>query len=262
MPDALVPQRRWAESTIVDGLQFRWGTDGNGFIAEWEGVVVVHADAAGTVTRVVAAPGASEHLVQKLSEGGATAFGRSRVGKLSLHASAVSDGRAAIVCVGPSGAGKSTLASALCTRPGVELMADDVAGLDHDRDGWSVVPTESRHWLVTTTQESKESVAPSRVASRTAPLRAIVTLAFDDTLAAPVLRQLRGGDVMLALMDAPIRYSLAPDSLRREFDALGKLGAETAVFELKRPRASALESTARLVYDLLAAGVPSRGSAR
>src|SRR5215213_5406611 len=64
-------------------------------------------------------------------------------GVLALHASVVAVGDRAVALAGPAGAGKSTAAAAFA-RAGHPVLADDVAALDPDGDGFGARPAYPR----------------------------------------------------------------------------------------------------------------------
>lgn len=243
----------WQVSTVVDGRSFRWGRDhGDDFVAEWSGLLTVHADVHGHMKALVPAPGVDPAYVRKLFRGPATAFARSVVGKLSLHASAFALNEHSLVCIGESGAGKSTLAIETCRLDGVELLADDVAAVDLIDGAWCVSPTEASHWLgVGGDPEDKAEIPARAAAASPARLGAIVALRFVDGTSGPRLQRLRGSEAFGSLLSTPLRFSLTASVWRGELDALVALGMAVPVFELLRSRATPPSEAAAPLVDLL-----------
>ena len=226
----------WCEHPM-DGARFRWGRCHDGFVGEWEGIMRVRVDATGRLTEIVSAPGVEQSLVRKLSEGPAQAFARSVVGKLSLHASAVTCNGGAVLCVGASGAGKSTAAAVLCKLAGGALLSDDMAAVEPIDGDWSALPTESVHWLhAGGGMNQKRMVVPKDVSDRPTSVRCIVALSIEEGLPDATWRRLRGAEAFRALMTSPARLTLSDAARRRELDLLASLCMQVTVVELKRPR--------------------------
>ena len=145
-----------------------------------------------------------------------------------MHASAVAvNGRAALF-VGASGAGKSTLAARLCASTRVELLADDVAGLEVAGSEWHAIPSESVFWLGPDGAKDKRPVQCAGPAARPAPLHWAFSLCFDERLAEPTFRRLRGAEAASVLVGAMMRFETIPAVWKREFDVVGALVAQTS----------------------------------
>ncbi|WP_394827024.1 hypothetical protein [Pendulispora albinea] len=255
-------------------LYFRVGRDGARFVAEWLGVCTLHADADGTGSELVPAPGADPMLVDKVHRGLARALVRHLEGKLTLHASASSFGEVAIACTGASQAGKSTLAAKLVAGHGGELVADDTLAVDL-RDGAVIVhPTERLSWLLPDACRAlgsiredgldergssdeddgglKYPVEPKRIAVGETRLAALVVLVFDDALSVPRLTRLRGLDAVKQLVASVVRFVLdEPERNRREMEQLARLSEAVPIYELARPRAlEKLDATADVLREL------------
>jgi hypothetical protein len=229
----------WMVSHEENGSRFRWGRDGDGFVAEWVDVLAVRTDGRGKWLGCRAAPGADPDAVDKVAQGIALAFTRWLAGHPSLHAAAVQKGGAAAALVGPSGAGKSTLAEAMCRLPGVELLSDDVLLLERSGSGWLALPTESTCRLGTLPGEAKQKIAVPRAAAAGVPLRAIIDLTFEDIHAGGAvgnLRDLRGGEAFKRIAPAILRFEAARAHWGQELQNLVEIGSHARIYELSRPR--------------------------
>ncbi len=85
------------------------------------------------------APGVEERLLRLSLLGPAFALLLHQRGFLVMHASVVARGDTAVAILGKSGWGKSTIAGALYAK-GYDLVADDVAAVQLDEEGASVLP--------------------------------------------------------------------------------------------------------------------------
>jgi hypothetical protein len=198
-------------------------------------------DGAGA-TQIRVAAGADPALVEKTKTTAVSAFLRALAGGTSFHGSAASrDGRALVV-LGESGAGKSTAAATLCATNGFELLADDVAGLEHAGGRWWVLATESAHWLALDGL-SKRPVAASRPARDPVELGAVVALRFGEA-SAPSLLRARGRAAHAVLAAAMQRFERSASGWQSELDALASIARAAPVYELVRPRAVNPEATA------------------
>jgi hypothetical protein len=237
----------WVLST-PDG--FRWRRSQGNVFAEWIGILTLRVDAEGRVFHE-AAPGADPRLVEKVTHTGARAFVRALHDQPSLHGSAVTRAGSALVCLGEKGAGKSTAASELCRSIGFELLADDVAALDHSGGRWCVLPTESSHWLAGDGGDRKGPVAASSASSHPADLSSLVVLRLEDGVPSLRARRLRGAEAYSALSAALLRFEAA-DALRvRELGVLSSVAAQARVYELVRGRSSAVHETAAVLMQLM-----------
>jgi hypothetical protein len=230
---------------------FRWGRVGDEIVAEWAGILRLRASSLGEPIEIEPAANAPSDLVEKLRRGTVEAFLRSLRGEHSLHASAVAiaETTLAIVCVGDSGSGKSTLAGHLAALEGVELLADDVAGLVTDDAGIHVIPSENAVWLVNGDGAPKRAVRTAAVAKGPSRLAVVLSLHFDDRLPAPDLRRLRGAESMHAVVSAMMRFEATEAIWQRELDVLTKLVGEAQIFSLTRPRCTTSSALATMVAD-------------
>jgi hypothetical protein len=94
---------------------------------------------AGREIVVEAAPGVEDRVLRLSILGPALGLLLHQRGLFVLHASVVARGREAIAFLGKNGWGKSTIAAALHAK-GYDLVADDVAAIEIDQDGPSVLP--------------------------------------------------------------------------------------------------------------------------
>jgi hypothetical protein len=238
----------WVLST-EDG-SFRWRRARGQVLAEWVGILTLRIDETGNVSHE-ASPGADARLVEKLVHTGAAAFVRALRDQPSLHASAVAGSGRALVCLGDKGSGKSTAAWELCRTRQLELLADDVTGLERCDGRWCALPTESSHWLRENGPGPKGPMPALRAANHPAELSCLVALRFEDGLRSPVSRRLRGADAYAALSSALLRFEAA-DGLRvRELDLLSSLATQARVYELVRPRSCGVGETADQLVQLM-----------
>ena len=246
-PAALEDCSRWLVSTTDGGCRFRWRrTADGGVLAEWVGLLGLRVDPSGHVEASVP-PGADPLFANKLFRTGAAAFVRALRGQTSLHASAVARAEGALVCVGESGAGKSTAAATLCERDGFELLADDVVALA-DGGGqspeWSVLPTESVHWLRVDPAAPKRPIQARSSGDVPRSLRAIVSLRRDDRVAGCALRRLRGAEVYALLASSALRFELTHAVHKRELDVFASIAASVRIYGLERGPSATPEETA------------------
>jgi hypothetical protein len=198
--------RQWKTGGVLD---FRVGRAGEDLVAEWPDLCTVRMTRSGEVRRFT--PGASidAERAKRLLEGPVEALARHVSGKMSLHASAVARADAAVLFLGASTCGKSTLAASLC-RSGFAMLADDAAFLDELADGFSVVPSESMHWLredaallmgATNAGSAKSQLAPAAVAGEPVTLRLMVALAFDEAAPRALEDMHEGVELLLVEFD-------------------------------------------------------------
>jgi hypothetical protein len=239
----------WKVEERRDGASFRWGTIDRDFVAVWEGLLTLRAGPDGRPIAVEEASGASPSVIEKACNGIARAFLRSIVGKVSLHASAVTDGRQAILFLGSSGAGKSTMAEHLCRSHGFHLLADDVTALDFESGAWVIPPTESNVWLLREDDPSAESKHPVATpkAVTAARLDRIIVLDFDDSTREALFAPLRGAAAAAVISQAAIRFHATTRSMKDELEVTARLLAQASVFRFARPRASSASLAADVV---------------
>lgn len=234
--------------------EFRWKRlDGN-IVAEWVGVLVLHLDERGNVLEMAPDRSAPRAAVDKIATGVARAFARSITGAPSLHASGIAfDGRA-VACLGPSGVGKSTLASALSSRDGFSLIADDVVCLDRLDGSWRVLPAEQALWLADPqTPGAKRSLVPRALQHFPAKLAGLVRLRFSGDRAQTTMTRLKQVDALAALTESLLRFEATADRWKAEFDLVASLVDCTPVYELSRPRQlSRAAESEQAIWRLLA----------
>ena len=238
----------WTGEIHEEGeLRFRLGRRGERLIAEWPGLCTLQADRDGNRSELVPAPGADPVLIDKLHRGLAKALLRHLTGQLTLHASAVAFDGIAIACVGESHAGKSTAVAELVAHHDGALVADDTLALVFQEGHVGVLPTEQVSWLLPDARLAlgltdvdlpiKIPVSPPRIAENEVCLAALVILEFDDGIDAPVVRRLRGNEVLARLVPSVVRFVLdEPERNRRELDQLLRLVDAVPTYELARPR--------------------------
>jgi hypothetical protein len=229
-----------------DGSPFRWRRSRDGVVAEWEGVLTLRVEASGRVVHEPAA-GADPDLVHKVTRTGAVAFLRALGRQPSLHGSAVARSGLVLVCLGEPGAGKSSVAAELCQHHGFDLLADDVVAIDSAGDRWSVLATESAHWLARDGASRKTAIPAASIAGGSVELGSLVVLRLEDRLAVPRVTRLRGTVAYSTLSASLLRFEHA-DALRvRELDVLSSLAARCPVYDLVRDRSCSIPETARLL---------------
>jgi hypothetical protein len=238
----------WVVHESDEGISFRWGYLDGDIIAEWEGLMTLHATRSGDLKSLQTSPGISPQHVEKVRNGIATAFLRAQRKQHSLHASAVAWEGQALVCVGESGLGKSTTAYRMCRQLGFELLADDITGIELvPAFGAQVVPTEAVVWLINDPCGDKAPAPVPRVAHEPVSLRLIVCLAWGEASSGVELRDLRGGDTVSKLLPALIRFEKSAQQWTRELDFLDRIVSQCRVVQLVRSR----DATADAVADAL-----------
>ena len=248
---------------------FRIGARGDDVIAEWIGIARLVARRDGSASALQVVPGADAEDVEKIEKGSAMLLLRHLQGKRALHGAVIGDGERAVALVGRSGQGKSTLAAALCAQ-GAVLFADDAIAIDEGGAGtWVVVPTETNHWLDASTRtflgdpdaagwEGKWASRASAVASRAAPLIAVVELVFEDSTAPPALVRSSGLEGMASLVPQTVRFALDDEERhKQELGVLSRLVTDVPMFRLVRSRdISRLDASVRLVQQLVQGSLP------
>lgn len=248
----------WRVVADRDGRGFRWGFAGlDELVAEWADVLTLRATLTGEVRALVPAAGARPDVVKKVTEGLATAFLRSLAGKPSLHASAVSWRRRALICIGPKGAGKSTIAASLCAANGAGLLADDIAALSVVAGQWMVAPSEASHWLIKTDSGVTEKCAHAApVAPDALPLAWIVVLGFDAVQADPIMCPMTGAATAATLLEAVVRFDSSADLMRRELHFAHTVLLRTPMYRLVRSRATHVDSTIQTLLSTIGRPTP------
>jgi hypothetical protein len=239
------------------------GRAGDYAIAEWVGVATLRAHISGSESEFAVADGVepSQRVRQRLRVH-VDALLRHLRGEITLHASSVARDDAAIAFVGDSGAGKSTVAAQLCLDPDVALLSDDAAALRFGNAVVLVVPTESTHWLrpdvaellgFETHGEAKIPREAKHSATASVPLRAVVSLTFDESARSASLRPIGGAEAFSILSLSTFRFALdVPEVLCSELDRLATLVEEVQIFELRRPQSHPyLAVSQRIVAELL-----------
>jgi hypothetical protein len=237
---------------VCESDSFRWGVCGDDLVAEWGGILTLRASRDGVLKALQPLPGASPDLVEKTRHGVAAAFLRALRHQHSLHASAVSRKGHALVCIGDRGLGKSTMAERLCRDPEIELLGDDMTGVEIVGDGAiRVMPSESAVWVMSDAAARKAPVRSVRTAAEPATLRYIVSLSFDDATVGVDIRELHGADAAAALLPSLIRFEKSSALWMRELDLVGELVARVAVVQARRPRAVSADAVADVLRGLL-----------
>lgn len=250
----------WLGERREDGLlHARVGRRGDELVAEWTNVVRMFVGRDGGNPRFeVFDDGVDSRIVNKIIQGAAKVLLRQLRGELGVHGAAVATSHGAVAFVGRSGAGKSTLAATLCLRYGASLLADDVIALDESTLGsWSVVPTESEHWLLPSSRRAlglSDGIDAKLPETSTAAAGAVA-------LHSIYLVEL-GGEQMTTSSLAPasafaelvpqlIRLVVdEPDAQRREFDKVSRLVETTSFYRLRQPnRLDSVDDTARMIID-------------
>ncbi|CAN5861458.1 hypothetical protein BH11MYX4_BH11MYX4_42330 [soil metagenome] len=263
---------RWLAEHVEDGrVAFRIGRAGDELVAEWVGLARVTASRDGKTHRFEPEPGLEPAEIEKVRLGSANLLLRHLQGKLALHGAAVEVRERALVLLGRSGQGKSTLAASLCARAGATLFSDDAVAIDAGPTPGTYVlsPVERNHWLDAPARQalleaqgsradagdddSKRPVAAPRVGAESAPLVAIVDLAFGDDETPRLIAVGRGIDAIAALVPQAVRFVVdEPELQRRELEALAELVDGVPVYRLVRPRRlEQLERAHPLLLDLL-----------
>jgi hypothetical protein len=245
----------WVVHEVDDSTFFRWGYVDGDVVAEWEGLMTLHATRSGDLKSLQTSPGISPQHVEKVRNGIAAAFLRAQRKQHSLHASAVAWEGQALVCVGESGLGKSTTAYRMCRQPDFELLADDITGIElAPAFGAQVVPTEAVVWLMNDPSGDKAPATVPRVAQDPVPLRLIVCLATGDRSSGLELRDLRGGDAVSELLPSLIRFEKSAQQWTRELDFLDRVVSQCRIVQLTRSRDADVDTVANALLGLMAEG--------
>ncbi len=258
---------RWlAESLDHGAVAARVGRDGARLVADWtnRGRLSVESDGSNPV--FVAHPEADAREVEKLRRGAVMLLLAHLEGSIPLHASAVAVEGRAVVFVGESSFGKSTLAAAVCDFAGASLLGDDAVVIERRWDGFHVVALDESHWLDgiaaralgrSEEVEEKRPLEPRRADVKSAPLAAIVHLAFsDDAATAARFVAIEGLEAIGGLLSQLTRFVVDdPIVAKRDFSALADLVDRTPILRLERPRRLALlRETAASVVALVSKG--------
>jgi len=262
---------RWLQEWRSEGvLDFRVGRAGSELGAEWANLCVVRFDRSGQGRSFAAAQGVDSARARRLMSAQIRGLVRHLEGRLSLHASAVARGGAAVALLGPSTSGKSTLAAELCVQ-GSEMLADDASFVDLEGGGAWVVPGEDSHWLredagawfgTSERGGNKLRLAPPRVASGATRLVLIVGLVFDDGLEGPVLQEVDGHEAFRWLRTSLFRLVVdEPDVQADELRKLAEVHQAVRFLELRRPRGleGLRDAGAKLLEVLVGARPESAG---
>ena len=248
---------------------FRIGRDGQDLVAQWDGIGTLRASANGSRHEVAFPEGISQPYREKFCAGPVAALLRHLAGGTTLHASAVEIGGEALAFLGDSGSGKSTAAADLCGRLGAVLLADDLVTIDRRADTHWALARDSNHWLSADSMaavglgriagDAGEAKSPVRAPNRSstaaphgARLRALVQLAFDDSVSAPALRRLEGRESFEAINGGYVRFIIDDAAVcLRDLDQISRLSTAVPTYRLTRRRAFAdLESVARVLHNL------------
>lgn len=183
-------------------------------------------------------------------------------GRLTLHASAVVCGSAAVAFVGWKGAGKSTLAAAM-TRAGHPLVTDDVLVVDEVGEQHVATPAFSQLKLRPDAAEAAGSAADGASTptgkvllgeslpfqAEAVPLRAIYVLGSGDTTTAERVDPAEAFPLLLSQTYAP-RFVGGADQDAGLFEKVVGLARGVPVYSLRRPRdLEALPETVRFLEE-------------
>lgn len=171
--------------------------------------------------------------------------------QLPLHAACMALAGRAVALVGPAGRGKSTLAAALAAA-GWTQVADDVCRILFHEDGVRVTPgpPRLRLWPDAVAQlggdaetlgrgrpDHPKRLLPAAAAAET-PVRlaAVIRLAVDSRLEAPLLERLTGPQAVLPMAELLYRGRLGRQLGNREelFKGLMRLAGATPMWRLTR----------------------------
>jgi hypothetical protein len=234
----------WLNDRVEEG--YRMGRQGESLVMEWPTIARLTCRADGTRARLVRTGGGGSHDLSKL-RGVMKALLADVRGGLGLHASAVAVGRRGVLFLGESGAGKSTAAASLCRLHRARLLADDAAMLDQTGGRVRLAPSEDRHYLMPQAREAlgfspsdmkdglKEFVRPAHAASRPVGLELVVCLRFDDKLAGPVTRWVRGAEAAHRMLGAMFRFDVT--DRRGDLDRVLHVYRQAPFVEISRPKA-------------------------
>ena len=240
----------------------RLGRAGDDLVAEWPSFGTLRSDAAGTRSQFTPGLNAPLHVQERLGRGRRCA---PSAPPGCYHLACFErqlGGRRRGLPGRESGAGKSTLAAKLCTVVPSALLSDDATALRFEGPRIEVDPTEGHHWLrpdmaralgIDPGGHLKVPLEASRHGRGPVALGAIVSLTFDETISAPILRRLHGVPAFIALSLSTFRFALdVPDVLQRELDNLARIAREVPVYELCRRREpAAMEASYPIVRLLL-----------
>lgn len=242
----------------ADATTYRVGRAGGGLVAEWVGAGMLRTSPDGSVYTFFDLPGANSTYRERVRNVIVPGLIRHLRGEITLHASAIERGGAAVAMVGPSGAGKSTLASALCDVPDVSVVADDVLFVDLVGGVPFVAPTERMFRLATNVDRPLEKSLrqAERFSAERTKLLALVELVADDTPGPPSLRRELDVGAFKVINEAFTRFTADdPRVNARDFVTVSALTERVPVFVLRRSlKRGTLPTTVQLLLDLLGAG--------
>jgi hypothetical protein len=250
MTPSWLAQADWQQKSDAPGLGFRWGRHGEDYACEWSGRLAVLADPTGTLKASWAWPKAPRELVEKVMRGEAAAFLRAIRGGFSLHASAVTRERRALILSGPSGVGKSSIASRLCESFGSTLLADDVAGFVPNEKTLRVEPGERAVWIEE--GRGRKSPVQTQSAAEPADVALLVFLRFDDSLETLQTRALGASATVTRVLEGLFRFDPKPELWDREFEVLSRLIRGVPRLEVARPHNVSVHQTTEALARLLA----------
>ncbi|WP_444995383.1 hypothetical protein [Aliikangiella sp. IMCC44359] len=130
VPDSLETIERQEKNRQVNATQL---------LFKVEDVATFLVENGNQITITPDSPSASFHQIRLFLLGSALGAVQHQRNRLTLHASALTNGSDAIVICGRSGAGKSTTANQLL-KHGYQLISDDLAVIDFKSDGAWVMP--------------------------------------------------------------------------------------------------------------------------
>lgn len=240
---------------------FRIGRCGEDFVAEWVGSVTLRSNVDGSRVEL-SRETQDQRSVDCSLDRHFEALLRHLRGEISIHSSSVALDGVAISFLGDSRAGKSTIAYGLCSDDRVELVSDDICELQFEESQVNVGPGAVEHALrpdvaqmlgMEVVGRTKMRKTALRRAVQPARLAACVALVFDDSVAEPGIRRMRGAEAFPMLSRAVIRFGLdEPNILRAELDKLARVIAQAPFYEFRRSRdLSNLQACTRKIGQLL-----------
>ena len=237
-----------AELRLGGGHGYTHTLTDSGYVLRFHGTCEFLLDRERRSLSVHLAPGVDPAIAPVLLAGNVLAFILTLAGECVLHASAVRLGRAVLAFVGAPGMGKSTLAALLCAA-GAHLVTDDVLRLSHGPTGFRCYPGTGEIRLrpgaaalaagfrsTEETVDGRIALRPDRAGPTLPRLDAIVIPYPSRTARTPRVEQLTGYRTLVALLRHPRVLGLcAPELLRRQFEALGRVARSVPVYEARIP---------------------------
>jgi hypothetical protein len=177
-----------------------------------------------------------------------------QLGRLILHANAITDDKTTLLVCGHSGAGKSTTANALLKRFNTKLLSDDLAVIDFDDNDKPVVAPaypQSKLWqnsldILGVTEQDKLLSVRDSIDKYALPLHEcfcsevqtvdIIFILQAVAQSNVTLRELTGLEKMNALRCNTYRKGyLVGEQLSNRFDSINALASKVPVYMINRP---------------------------